>query len=223
MMKPPLKAATNDTAWAGSMGAVNWKGPPPGLNEPEYSCAERTLVSIHAIPAGWVPPGGTRSVSYTAGSPFTVRPTGVQAPSPAAAGWVNGASAVGAGRFGTVVVVVGGMVVGAPVGRPLFAGGCTALGAVPPPHAEATSEKQTSAGVTRVHRARITGRKALSGSSPYPGCTATRLWWDRAAPRPCSAKVERGRVHLVSGSRWGHSCKRTVRGARWPRWTYRLP
>ena len=63
-------------------------------------------MSIHAIPAGWVPPGGTRSVSYTAGTPPTGRPTGVQAPSPACGGTVNGASAVGVGRSGTVVVVV---------------------------------------------------------------------------------------------------------------------
>ena len=76
-----MKAATRVAAWAGWIGAVNWYGPPPGLFEPEYSSAERRRVSIHAMPAACPPPGGTSAVSYTAGTPPTGRPAGVQVPS----------------------------------------------------------------------------------------------------------------------------------------------
>ena len=44
-------------------GAVYLYGPPPGDIDPEYSRADSRLVSIQAIPARRVPPGGTSSVS----------------------------------------------------------------------------------------------------------------------------------------------------------------
>ena len=79
------------------MGAVYRYGPPPGLLVPEYSRAESSLVSIHAIPARQVLPGGTSVVSYTAETPFTGRPAGCQVPSLANARLPNGASAAGSG------------------------------------------------------------------------------------------------------------------------------
>ena len=57
-----MKAATSVAAWAGRMGAVYRYGPPPGLPDPEYSRAASRPVSIQAIPAGCVPPGGTKEV-----------------------------------------------------------------------------------------------------------------------------------------------------------------
>ena len=105
-----MKAATSDAACAGCTGALSVYGPPPGLMEPEYSCAPSRRVSIHASPAGAVPPGGTRFVSYTAGIPATLRPTGAHTPSPAEAGVAKGARGAGTGRAescgGAVVVVV---------------------------------------------------------------------------------------------------------------------
>ena len=79
------------------MGAVYRYGPPPGLLEPEYSRADSSLVSIHAIPARQVLPGGTSVVSYTAATPFTSRPAGCHVPSLANARLPNGASAAGSG------------------------------------------------------------------------------------------------------------------------------
>src|ERR1035441_1626997 len=96
-MKPPLNAATSVAAWAGWIGAVYRYGPPPGLFDPEYSRAASRWASIHAIPAGYLPPGGTSVVWYTTRTPPTARPAGAQVPSPAAVGLPNGASAAGAG------------------------------------------------------------------------------------------------------------------------------
>src|SRR6202035_439196 len=98
MMNPPLNAATSAAAWAGWTGAVYRYGPPPGLFEPEYSRAASRWVSIHAIPAGRVSPGGTRVVWYTARRPPTGRPTGLQTADPAPAGLPNGISSAGAGN-----------------------------------------------------------------------------------------------------------------------------
>lgn len=65
-------------------------------------------MSIHAIPAAWDPPGGTREVSKTAGWPSTGRPAGAHTPPPLSAGAVgNCASVAGAGRPGGEVVEVG--------------------------------------------------------------------------------------------------------------------
>jgi hypothetical protein len=62
-LKPPLNAATNELAAARETGAVYLYGPPPGDTDPEYSRADSRFVSIQAIPARSVPPGGTSSVS----------------------------------------------------------------------------------------------------------------------------------------------------------------
>ncbi len=78
-------------------------------------------MSIQAIPAAWVPSGGTSVVSYTAAMPSTGRPAAVQAPSPAMPGEVNGVNVAGPGSgvdmFGVseVELVVGE--VAAAVGR----------------------------------------------------------------------------------------------------------
>ena len=55
-------------------------------------------MSIHAIPTGALPPGGTSEVSYTAGTPPTVRPAGLQAPVPGGAARWKEAKGGGAGK-----------------------------------------------------------------------------------------------------------------------------
>ncbi|MHB1553623.1 MAG: hypothetical protein ACYCSX_11365 [Acidimicrobiales bacterium] len=64
-------------------------------------------MSIQAIPAGCVPPGGTSAVSKTAGWPSTGRPAGAHAPAPATGGAVGkGLRGAGCGSPGGAVVVV---------------------------------------------------------------------------------------------------------------------
>jgi len=109
-LNPPLNAATTDLAWAGLIGAVNRKGPPPGLIEPEYSRADSSRESSQAIPAGLRPPGGTSFVSYTAVRPCTLRPAGRHRPCPAGP-WpekgVSGAGLGSPGRAGPVRLACG--------------------------------------------------------------------------------------------------------------------
>ena len=62
-LEPAVEGGDEGGGLGGWTGAVNSYGPPPGLMEPEYSRAERRRVSIHAIPAACVSPGGTSAVS----------------------------------------------------------------------------------------------------------------------------------------------------------------